>query len=66
MELLQLAKGISTYEGTSNSEQIKPVAPAVIELHLSGNKVSQSITQSVENFAKLKVSNSVASFLKLP
>ena len=35
-----------------NSEEIKPVASAVIELHLSENKVSQSISQSVENSAK--------------
>ena len=33
-------------EATSNSEKIKPVASAAIELHLS-----EGISQSVENYA---------------
>jgi len=36
----------------SNHEEIKAVAPAIIELHLSENEVSQSINQSVENSNK--------------
>jgi len=35
LELLRLAKGISPDEATLNSEEIKPVAFANIELHLS-------------------------------
>ena len=34
-----------------NSEEIKTVASAVIELHLSENQVSQLISQSVESSA---------------
>ena len=35
-------------EATSNSEKIKPIALAIIELHLSEG-ISQSGSQSVEN-----------------
>jgi len=35
LELLQLAKGMSLDEATLNSEEIKPVAIAIIELRLS-------------------------------
>jgi len=35
LELLQLAKGTSRDEVTLNTEEIKPIALAIIELHLS-------------------------------
>jgi len=35
LELLQLAKGTSPDEATSNSAKIKPIALVVVELHLS-------------------------------
>jgi len=35
LELLRLANGTSLDEATLNSEDIKPVAIAIIELHLS-------------------------------
>ena len=35
LELLWMAKGTSPDEGTLSSEEIKPVAIAIIELHLS-------------------------------
>ena len=37
-----------------NSEEIKPVTPAVSKLCLSESTVNQSISQSVENSAKYK------------
>ena len=43
-----MRKGTSRAEAMSNSEKIKPVALAVIELHLSEG-ISQLLTQSVEN-----------------
>ena len=43
-----MPKGTCQAEATSNSEKIKPVALAVIELHLSEG-INQSVTQSVEN-----------------
>ena len=46
-----MPKGISQAEAMSNSEKIKPVALAVIKLHLSEG-ISQSVTQSVENSVK--------------
>ena len=46
-----MPKGTSRAEATSNSENIKPVALAVIELRLSEG-ISQSVTQSVENSVK--------------
>ena len=42
-----MPKGTSRTEATSNSEKIKPVALAVIKLHLSAEGISQWITQSV-------------------
>ena len=50
--ILQYAKGTSPAKVTSNSEKIKPVALAIIELRLSediSQSVSQSGSQSVEN-----------------
>ena len=50
-----MPKGTSLAEVTSNSENIKPVALAVIELRLSegiSQLLSQSVTQSVENSIK--------------
>ena len=46
--VLRYAKGTCRAEATSNSDKIKPVALAVIELHLSEG-ISQLLTQSVEN-----------------
>ena len=46
-----MPKGTRRAEATSNSEKIKPVALAVIELHLSEG-ITQSVTQSVENSVK--------------
>ena len=46
-----MPKGTSRAEAMSNSEKIKPVALAVIELHLSEG-ISQSVSQSVENSIK--------------
>ena len=43
-----MPKGTCWAKATSNSEKIKPVALAVIELHLSEG-ISQPVTQSVEN-----------------
>ena len=45
LELQRLAKGTSLDEVTLNSEQIKPIALAVIELRLS-----EGTSQSVKNF----------------
>ena len=45
-------------EATLNSEEIKPVAIASIELHLSeciSKGVSQWVNQSVENLTKYKI-----------
>ena len=47
-----MPKGTSRAEATLNSEKIKPVALAVIELHLSEGAVSHSGSQSVENSVK--------------
>ena len=44
----RMPKGTSRAEAMSNSEKIKPVALAVIELRLSEG-ISQLLTQSVEN-----------------
>ena len=44
-------KGTSWDAATLNSEEIKPVAIAIIELHLSEG-ISQSDIQSVENSVK--------------
>ena len=43
------AKSTSLAEKTFNSEKIKPVALAVIELCLSEG-ISQSVSQSLENY----------------
>ena len=48
-------KGTSPDEATLISEKIKPVAIAIIKLHLSKGirkLVSQSVSQSVENSAR--------------
>jgi len=50
-----MPKGTSRAEATLNSEKIKPVALAVIELRWSEGirqLVSQSVSQSVENSVK--------------
>ena len=46
-----MPKGTSQAEATSNTEKIKPVALAIIELHLSEG-IGQLLTQSAENSAK--------------
>ena len=43
-----MPKGTCRAKATSNSEKIKPVALAVIELRLS-EEISRPVTQSVEN-----------------
>ena len=58
LELLQLAKDTFRDEVTLNSEEIKPVALAIIELHLSegiSQPVSQLVSQSVENSEILRI-----------
>ena len=51
-----MPKGTCRAEATLNNEKIKPVALAVIELHLSDEGVSyflsQSVSQSLENSVK--------------
>ena len=50
LELQQLTKGTPPDEAMLNSEEIKPVAIAIIELHLSeriSKRGSQSVSQSV-------------------
>ena len=47
-------------EVTMNSEKIKPVSIAVIEIHLS-ESISQSVSQAVENSTK-DFKNFVATF----
>ena len=46
-----MPKGTCRAEAMSNSEKIKPVALAVIEVRLSEG-FSQSVSQSVENFVE--------------
>ena len=41
--VLRYAKGTSRVEATSNSEKIKPISLAIIELRLSGG-ISQSVS----------------------
>ena len=53
-----MTKGISPAEVTSNSEKIKPVALAVIELHLFEG-ISQSVTQIVSQLLSQSVENSI-------
>jgi len=61
-----MAKGTSRAEAMSNSEKIKPVALAIVELCESEGirqLVSQSVEKSVENSVKyLKKKNYVATF----
>ena len=50
-----LLKGTCQAEATSNSEKIKPIALAVIELRLSegiSQLLTQSVSQSLENSVK--------------
>jgi len=51
LEPQRLAKSTSRDEATVNSEQIKPIALAVIELCLSEG-ISQIVSQSVEKSVK--------------
>ena len=46
LELLQLTKGTTQGEATSKSAKIKPIALAVIELHLSEG-ISEWVSKSV-------------------
>ena len=48
LELLWLAKGTSPDEVMLKSEEIKPVAKAIIKLRLS-ECISKGVSQSVEN-----------------
>ena len=58
-----MPKGTCCTEATSNSEKIKPVSSAVIELYLSEG-IGQSGSQSVENSTNKKFnSNSLEAFL---
>ena len=50
--VLRYAKSTCRAEATLNSEKIKPVALAIIELRLSEASVSQLLSQSVENSVK--------------
>jgi len=52
-------KGISTDEATFNSEEIKPVAIAIIKLHVSEG-ISRSVSQSVSQSASQPVSQSAS------
>jgi len=54
-----MAKGTSWAEATLNSEKIKPVALAIVELHESEG-IRQLVSQSVEN--SVNFLNSVATF----
>ena len=47
-----MPKGTSRAEAMLNSEKIKPIALAIIELHWSEGIRSQSVNQSVENSIK--------------
>ena len=49
--LLRYTKDTSQAEATSNSEKIKPVALAIIKLHLSEG-IRQSVSQSLETSIK--------------
>ena len=53
-----MPKGTPWVEATSNSEKIKSVALAVIELRLSEG-ISQSVTYSVSQLLTQSVENSV-------
>ena len=49
-------KGTSQDEATLSSEEIKPVALAIISLHLSEGIVSQSVNQSVSQSVSQSIS----------
>jgi len=59
-----MPKGTSRAEAISNSEKIKPVVLAVIELHLSEG-ISQSVSQSVSLSVCQSVSQSICQLLFL-
>jgi len=46
-----MPKGTSCAEATLNSEKIKPLALAIVELHWSKD-IRQIVSQSVENYVK--------------
>jgi len=58
-----MAKGTSWVEATSNSEKIKPIALAIVELRESKG-IRQSVSQSVENSVKLFFFKFCSNFLK--
>ena len=55
LELLQLQKGTSPDEAMLNSEEIKPVAIAIIELHWREGIREEGSESSVENSTKLRI-----------
>jgi len=55
-----MPKGISQAELSLNSEKIKPVALAIIVLHLSEESTNQSVSQSVSWLVGLSVGRSVS------
>jgi len=60
-----MAKSTSWAEATSDSEKIKPVALAIVQLCKSEGmhqSVRQAVSQSVENSIKYFFLNSVATF----
>jgi len=68
LELLRLAKGTSLDERMLNSEEIKPVAIAIIELRLSeriSKGVSRSVSRSVSQSVIQKKVQLNTEFLKL-
>ena len=56
LELLRSAKSTSPDKATLNSEEIKPVAIAIIELRLSEG-MRERVSQSLEKSANLKFRN---------
>jgi len=57
-----MKKGSSRVEATSNSEKIRPIALAIVELRKS-ESIRQAFSQSVENSVKqFFFFNSVATF----
>ena len=58
-----MPKGTSRAKATSNSEKIKPVSLAVIELRLSEG-ISQSVKQSVSQAVRQSVSQAVSQSLQ--
>jgi len=56
LELLRLAKSTSPGKATLNSEEIKPVAIAIIELRLSEGmreRVSHAVIGKIQNFVTI-------------